>query len=89
MLNLSLPSMMATSPSASVCSPPGHRWGEGAASVLPPLREDARHRRGPEPTPSEHPCIEHSPENKDDLNDRPGCAGAEGLRSLAARRMEV
>ena len=42
--------------------------------------------------PAEHPCIEPSPESKNDLNDGPDRAGAEGLRWLAAarqRRMEV
>jgi hypothetical protein len=59
--------------------------------MLPPLREDARHRPGPEPTPSEHPCIGPSSESKDDLNDGPNCAGAQSLRWLTTleRRTEV
>lgn len=39
-------------------APPGHRWGEHAASVLPPLKDDESRRPEREPVPKQHPDAE-------------------------------
>ena len=55
-----MPSTSSPSPTQSAVhpsphAPPGHRSGERAASVLPPLKDDEAGRPAPEPVPKQHP----------------------------------